>query len=138
MTNKSKKLAELLEIKPKYCAKEDGIYSFPFEDSYSYLDSKDENLLEGNEYFLDEEFYPDFEKPENFVKLLKLLHSWNLQILENSVNIGSYINGNSCETLEKALIDSVLRFNDSPSRTYRGINVFDELKQQAQQINWSY
>jgi hypothetical protein len=58
MTNKE--FCKKLGIKPKYCAREDGIYSFPFEDLNRYLLSKDESLLEGNEYFLEEEFYPDF------------------------------------------------------------------------------
>lgn len=125
-----KELCQLLEIKPKYCAFCPGIYSFPFEDSRTYHDSKDEDLLNGNEYFLEDEFYPDFYEPDNFVKLLYL----KSQKFDTVPKFHTVLYEYRWSETQQELIEELI--NDIKA-VVSPINV-DFLKHQAQQVNWRY
>ena len=70
------------------------------------------------------EFYPDFEEPNNFVKLLELLNKYIDIRCESSKSVIPQI-------IDKAI------YVGTTNRS-RFINKKEEFKQQAQLVNWEF
>lgn len=139
ITNKSEELATLLGIEPKYKLR----YGM-LEDDFWILDREQcENHIKNtkNIYYTphieNDEIYPDFKKPSNFVKLLEFIHK-NIQDfnicrglnreLAVEFDCNCYASGID---LKETFIQAVISFG---FKNYE----LSKVQQQAQQIEWEW
>ena len=122
--NKSKELCELLGIEPSFIAKSKLTGHINYND-YRTLKHCEEYNLEA----ISQPYYPDFRKPSNFVKLLKLRpYNSSPKCIGWRSNY-TFVDQNCELNLINELLDSLK--ND----------IFAELqfiKQQCQQTEWEY
>lgn len=133
MTNKSKELAVLLGIEPEYLIKYtlDGEY-YDFQGNQEKVNVWVKDLTERVAKFRkleiieQEEDYPDFEKPENFILFLELCYSF----------FGGMDEFNKQETFVKDFINLFLNQVSKIGTT--NSEKLEQLKQQAQSVNFEY
>lgn len=113
MNNKSIELAKLLDIEPQYPT----IFQLTFDKTLLEKGIVGEAIEDGK--FI----YPDFTKSDNFVKLI------NLIIKKCRYNIMFF--AKNPKNAQEELIDHILTYNYQDDE-------LAELKNHAQQIEWSY
>lgn len=127
---KNKELSELLGIEPRYKIKSGSrVFYFALKDKakaekqLNWLNYVNQNI---DDYLL----YPDFEKPENFVRLISIFWKNGVDLNFNVFNIDNdLINFRSVPYPEYALTEIIQFFNRFENK---------DIKQQAQQTEWVY
>ena len=140
--NKSEELAKLLGIDVMYYAGIGGVYN---KERYIAVFGKDafnRQIMEydDNEYTV-KLIYPDFTKPNNFVKLLEMPN-----ILINSADFESYIQKDYVGCLGEALLSFGFSICDRDSFINALITCInesyfediDDIKSKIQQTEWEY
>ena len=126
MNDNNKRLTELLGIEPKYkCSKDIYNNMWEFKELVDVIDRHNLNYPD-DRWCLDdfEEVFPDFQEPENFVKLLRL------ELKEDEIigaTFGCIFNRYN---FEECLISLLIK--RLPEHNLKNI------KQQAQKVNWKY
>ena len=126
MKNKSKELAKILNIKPKYRGSR-----WEFKDRIYFVNSKIFDTKEEAEEYNEEGFYNeeefevkelnvDFKNPSNFVQLYEISHK--------GCKAGEVILLYNGKCAVDSLIEQLIRFGDK----------IKKVKQLAQKINWKY
>jgi hypothetical protein len=121
----SKKLAELLGIPPKIDRQVICVLKYTFEDY---------------------EIHPDFEEPENFVKLLDYMTEldYGLQLEKSSITIeGCYCNWDIKKSKTENYISGITEFLENEKSESIDFDVnsapyWHNIQQQAQKVEWKY
>lgn len=144
---KNKELAELLGIEPKAYTESMRTGHCQTHTLFS-LTYMDKNQLKPFGDFL----YPDFEKPENFVKLLKLVlkvEGWCSNAVtfwdDNTVDIADITFTQKDKSIEENFIEAILKAVqehldncDEWEEAREAEILLKSLKRQAQQTEWEY
>src|SRR5574344_472700 len=120
MENKSKELAKILNIKPKYRGSR-----WEFKDRIYFVNSKIFDTKEEAEEYNEEgfevkELNVDFKNPSNFVQLYEISHK--------GYKAGEVMFLYNGKCAVDSLIEQLIRFG----------NKIKKVKQLAQKINWKY
>lgn len=146
--NDSKKLAELLQIEPRYRCKKN-IYNdtWRFKELVTVIDRH--NLNNPDDLWCLDDFeavYPCFEKPANFVKLLNLIIELGYRPnFDRCINKDFAVDIENIEGYHKKLETAFLKasinlfeFEKEESESGEDYKYMQNIKQQAQQVNWEY
>ena len=132
----SKKLAELLGIEPRYFIKERIGWSEISKNDYLTNKERYGNTIK--------EVLPDFEQPENFVKLLGLLinNSINVEFdFKHNKNHKNIVYLSDSDSEGENLTDAVINYINESVEYYEFDGVEEKiqlLKTEAQQVKWKY